>query len=166
MAKVILICGRLCSGKSTYADQLKAQKNAVLLSVDEMILAIIGHHCGDTHDEYVKRSKGYLFNKSLELIEAGVNVILDWGFWTKEERNNARKFYSDRNKECEIHYIDIDEEKWETLINKRNRSVLAKETSGYYVDDKLLNRFGSIFEKPTIDEIDVLVKKKYKIYEY
>ena len=35
MAKVILICGKICSGKSHYAKQLQQQHNAVILSTDD-----------------------------------------------------------------------------------------------------------------------------------
>lgn len=42
MAKVILICGKICSGKSTYAEQLRVQNNAVVLSTDEITLALFG----------------------------------------------------------------------------------------------------------------------------
>ena len=37
MSKVILICGKICSGKSTYAEWLRVQNNAVLLSIDEIM---------------------------------------------------------------------------------------------------------------------------------
>ncbi|MEF2918531.1 MAG: hypothetical protein U0O12_07955 [Eubacterium sp.] len=35
MAKIFLICGKICSGKSTYAEQMRIKKYVVLLSVDE-----------------------------------------------------------------------------------------------------------------------------------
>jgi hypothetical protein len=34
--------------------------------------------------------KEYLYQKSLEIIAGGMDVILDWGFWTKEEHDGAR----------------------------------------------------------------------------
>ena len=158
MAKVILICGKICSGKSTYAEQLRIQNNAALLSTDEITLALFGQHCGDKHDDYVERTQNYLFNKSLELIEVGINVILDWGFWMKEERDYAREFYNSRNIECEFHYIDISNETWQTRLKKRNSEVLSKETSAYYIDDNLAEKFAAIFEVPNEDEIDVIYK--------
>ena len=107
MSKVFLICGKICCGKTTYAQKLCNDNNAVLLSVDEITLALFGQHCGDKHDEYVKRTEEYLLNKSLELINKDINVVLDWGFWTKAERESAKGFYKSRNIECELHYIDI-----------------------------------------------------------
>ena len=158
MAKVYLICGKICSGKSTYAEQLRVKNNAVLLSTDEITLALFGQHCGDKHDDYVERTQNYLFNKSLELIEVGINVILDWGFWLKEERDYAREFYNNRNIECEFHYIDISNEAWKARLEKRNSEVLAEETNAYYIDDNLAKKFAAIFEVPSEDEIDVIYR--------
>ncbi len=158
MAKVILICGKICSGKSTYAELLRIQNNAVLLSTDEITLALFGQHCGDKHDDYVERTQNYLFNKSLELIEVGINVILDWGFWMKEERDFAQEFYKSRNIECEFHYINISDETWKARLKKRNSEVLSETTSAYYIDDNLAEKFASIFEVPGEDEIDVIAK--------
>ena len=81
-----------------------------MLSVDEITLALFGQHCGDKHDEYVERTEKYLLNKSLELIENNINVVLDWGFWTEAERKSAKEFYKSRNIVCELHYIDISDE--------------------------------------------------------
>lgn len=159
MAKVILICGKICSGKSTYAEQLRVQHNAVVLSTDEITLALFGQHCGDNHDDYVERTQNYLFNKSLELIEVGINVILDWGFWMKEERDYAREFYNSRNIACEFHYIDISNETWKVRLKKRNNAILAEETTAYYIDDNLAGKFASIFEVPDADEIDVVFQE-------
>ena len=36
MAKVFLICGKICSGKGFYTRQLKEKEHAVVLSCDEI----------------------------------------------------------------------------------------------------------------------------------
>ena len=156
MAKVYLICGKICCGKTTYANKICAENNAVLLSVDEITLALFGQYCGDKHDKYVERAEKYLLNKSMEFINKDISVVLDWGFWTKAERESAKEFYKSRNIECELHYIDISDEVWKSRLRKRNNAVLANETSAYYVDDNLAAKFASIFELPSEDEIDVV----------
>ena len=158
MTKVFLICGKVCSGKTTYAQKLCNENNAVLLSVDEITLALFGQHCSDKHDEYVERTEKYLLNKSMEFISKDVNVILDWGFWTKAERESAKGFYKSRNIEYELHYIDISDETWKSRLYKRNNAVLANETSAYYIDDNLAAKFASIFEIPSEDEIDIIYR--------
>ena len=159
MAKVILICGKLCCGKTTYAAQLRSQNNAVLLSIDEVMLTIFGQYAGDRHDEYAERTKKYLFAKSLEILETDTPVILDWGFWRKAERDFTRTFYISRNIPCEFHYIDIADETWKARIAKRNAAVLAGEADAYFVDDNLAAKFEGRFEMPSRDEIDVWVKQ-------
>ena len=47
MAKIYLMCGKLCSGKSTRAEQLRREHRAVLLSVDEITLALFGQDAGE-----------------------------------------------------------------------------------------------------------------------
>lgn len=158
MARVIMTCGKLCSGKSTYANRLRIQQHAVVLSVDEITLSLFGQDAGDKHDDYVERAEHYLYTKSLDIIEIGVNVILDWGFWTKRERDYAREFYSARNIDCEFHYIDISEEEWNRRLAKRNQEVLDQKTDAYYVDAGLAAKFESWFECPQAEEIDVWVK--------
>ncbi|MCH5197427.1 MAG: ATP-binding protein [Oscillospiraceae bacterium] len=156
MPNVILICGKICCGKTAYAQKLCVENNAVLLSVDEIMLELFGQTCGDKHDEYTEKAKLYLLRKSLELIQKGINIVLDWGFWTREERKEIKEFYVSRGIKSELHYIDISDEIWRFRMNKRNNAVLAEETSAYYIDDNLAAKFASIFEAPSKDEIDII----------
>lgn len=158
MAKIILICGKLCCGKTTYAEKLRHQNGAVLLSVDEIMLAIFGQHAGDRHDEYAERVQTYLFDKSVEMIETGISVILDWGFWTRNKRAYAKEFYKSRGIGCELHYIDINDETWRARIERRNRAVEDGEVNAYYIDENLAAKFKSRFEAPGKDEMDVWVE--------
>ena len=156
MAKVYLICGKLCCGKTTYSQKLCAENDVVLLSVNEMTLTVFGQNCGDKHDEYVLNAKKYLLSKSLELIDKNINIVLDWGFWTRKEREFAKDFYKSRGIDCELHYIDISDDVCKARIEKRNKAVLTDKTSAYYVDENLLDKFNSIFETPSEDEIYVV----------
>ena len=156
MAKAILICGKICTGKSTYAENLRKQEKAVILSCDEITLALFDENLGDRHEEVTAKTQKYLFEKSLEVLEAGANVILEWGFWTENSRLNTKKFYTENNFECELHYLDISDEEWEKRISKRNTAKSDGETIAYYVDKNLAEKCISLFEKPT--EYDVCVK--------
>ncbi len=152
---VYLICGKICAGKTTYSHMLALAKKAVLLSTDEITLAIFGQHIGEKHDEVVESVQRYLFEKSLEILGNGINVLLDWGFWLKEERDYARDYYSSRGIQCEFHYIDVSYDTWMDNIAKRNQAVLENRTSAYYIDDNLAKKFDSIFEEPERSEIDI-----------
>lgn len=158
MAKVIMTCGKICSGKSTYSEKLRKENKAVVLSVDEITLALFEQNVGEKHDEYVEKLEKYLFEKSLDIISVGVDVILDWGFWTKAERDYARAFYSQRNIDSEFHYIDVSKKNWHMRLDKRNREISDGKVHAYYVDDNLAEKFNSIFEYPDKAEIDVWVQ--------
>jgi len=155
MAKVILLCGKIASGKSHYAQTLCKKEKAVLLSVDELVLSIMGRDLGEKHDEITDRVQAYLFEKSVEIVNAGSNVMLDWGFWTRERRSAARRFYEKKGLACEFHYMDVPDDVWYRNIEKRNSAVLAGETSAYFVDEGLMKKLESLFESPSREEIDV-----------
>lgn len=155
MAKVFLVCGKICSGKSYYTTMLKEKTNAVILSCDEITFDLSLNEIGVKHDELMDKFKRYFYKKSEEIIKAGADVILEFGFWSKKERDSVSKYFSDRNIVFEWHYIDISDEDWKRNINERNQLVCKKVTQSYYVDEELLMKLGSIFEKPSEAEIDV-----------
>lgn len=160
MAKVFLVCGKICSGKSYYAKMLKEKTNAVILSCDEITFDLALNEIGIKHDELMDKFKKYFYKKSEEIIKAGANVILEFGFWSKKERENVSKYYFDRNIIFEWHYIDISDEDWERNISERNQLVSKKLSQSYYVDEQLLMKLNSIFEKPSEQEIDVWYTNK------
>jgi len=77
LAKAILICGKICSGKTTYAKNIMEKNKAVLLSVDEITLTLFGQYLGSKHDEITEKTEKYLYKKSVEIISLGINLILD-----------------------------------------------------------------------------------------
>ena len=158
--KVYLMCGKICSGKSTHARELRKEHRAVVLSVDEITLALFGQDAGEKHDDYVARAEAYLYRKSLEIVESGISVILDWGFWTKEERDYARQFYGSRNIPYEFHYIEVDDAEWHRHLEKRNAAITRGELDAYYVDDGLAAKFAAIFEKPEPGEIEIIIRSR------
>ena len=60
MAKVIITCGKVCSGKTTYAKRLCKENGAVLMSVDEVMLTVFGNDVGERHEEITEKIKTYL----------------------------------------------------------------------------------------------------------
>lgn len=157
MARIIITCGKLCSGKTTYSKRLAKEIGAVRLSVDEITLLLLGPFAGDILDEYFQKLEKYLMEKSLEAAEAGVSSVIDLGLWTKAEREKVRKFYRERGAECEIHYLRVPDGVWRERIEKRNREIEAGLTEAYPVDENLLKKFESFFEEPSPDEVDAIV---------
>lgn len=147
MAKVLLLCGKICCGKSTYARSLGS--GYVTLSCDELMLSLFEEQLGDKHQEVTEKSKKYLLSLAGQILNAGANVILDWGFWKKEERLAVRKQLEAAGHSTELIYLKLSEEEWKRRIAKRNRE---RDPLSYYVDDNMVQLFGSMFEEPGEDE--------------
>jgi len=155
MNKVILLCGKICSGKSTYAEKIIREQKAVLLSCDELMLSVFDPLLGDKHDIISDRVQKYLYQKSLDIIAAGANVLLDWGYWQKSRRDAARAFYREKGIPFEFHYIDVSHEDWQKNIAERNRAIEEGRSDAYFIDAGLAAKFESLFEAPEKDEMDV-----------
>ena len=55
MAKIIAICGKICCGKTYYANQIKEKEKAIILSCDELTKDLFDNDLGEKHDEMVLR---------------------------------------------------------------------------------------------------------------
>jgi len=156
MSKVILICGKICSGKTFYANRIKMYENAVILSTDEVTYDLTDNAQGEGYTAFAKRVNAYLMKKAAEFAAVGCNVILDWGFWTKADRQAVTAYFTSRNIEVEWHYMDVSEEIWQRNIARRNQKFLAGEGgSDFFVDEGLYQKVIAQFEIPDKAEIDV-----------
>ena len=155
------ICGKICSGKSYYAKQIKEKENAVILSKDEATYELIDNKQGEFYNVFAERVNKYLMKKAVEIVKAGRNIILDWGFWTKAERQETTKYFNQFGIDVEWHYIDIEQTRWEQLIEERNIKIQSGNGgSDIYVDEGLLNKLLSKIEEPTRDEMDIWIENK------
>lgn len=155
MPKAILICGKICCGKSYYTEALRVRENAVVLSCDEICFALFDGKLGERHDEITLRIRNYFYKKSLEILRAGTSVILEWGFWSKADRKVARDFFESQGIRCEFHYVDVSDEDWAKNIAERNKKVAEGSCSAYYFDEGLAQKLSGLFEVPDPSEIDV-----------
>lgn len=159
MSKIIAICGKICCGKSYYAKQIKEKENAVILSIDEATYELIDNEQGEFYNAFAERVNKYLMNKAAEIVKAGCNVILDWGFWTKAARQETTKYFNRFDIDVEWHYIDIEQTRWQQLIEERNVKIQkGNGGSDFYVDEGLTEKLLSKFEEPTKEEIDIWIK--------
>ena len=166
MGKVILICGKICAGKTRYAKKMAKDIKGVILSTDEIMLGLFGQYLGDMHDEIAEKTEIYLFKKAVEIIFSGINVILDWGFWTREKRQFATKYFNNSGIKVEWHYVEVDNENWRRNISKRNNAVINNKENFYFIDDNVVEKFMCLFEEPQPDEIDIWYKNDEENTEY
>lgn len=127
------------------------------MSCDEIMLPLGRNLCGD-YDEAAETVKSYLLKKSVETAEAGVDVVIDFGQWTKKERDSIRAYFSERGIETELHYLKISDELRLRHIEKRNKAVAEGYAEAYYVDGGLLDKEQSRFQEPMENEADIIIE--------
>ena len=152
---IILVCGKICAGKSTYSKKLMRELPAVRLNADEVMKGLFGEHLGDRHEEVFKLTMDLIYQKALEINECGLNVIIDAGFWYRSSREEARAYFAKHNIKPEWHYVDVSDEMWRRNIDSRNRTALLPGSGDYYVDENILKKFTNPDDVPSADEMDV-----------
>ena len=150
--KVMLLCGRICSGKSSYAAMLASGNRAVVLNADEWMLSLFPQQLGEEHPRILGRVRELLFDHAARIAAAGTDVVLDLGFWTARERAQAREYFVQRNIPTELHYIDTEKELWLRMVQRRNELVTQDPAKGYYIDENMARLFWDAFEEPSAEE--------------
>ena len=152
MGKIIMLIGRISSGKTTYARKVEKEENALRLSCDELMQIVFPEPMGDQYDKYAQRCMDYLYHLGRQLALGGANVVMDMGCWTRESRREAAGFF--QGVEVDWRYLDVPEAEWKRRIASRNAAVLAGRSNmdEYLVDEGLLAKATAMFEAPTEDE--------------
>lgn len=92
MATLHMMVGLPCSGKSTEARRLAKALPALLLSPDGWHLRLYGSDLDDRalHDIRHGTVEALQWDLAVQALSLGVDVILDYGFWAREEREDFR----------------------------------------------------------------------------
>ena len=108
MPTLHLICGLPCAGKTTYAKRLEREVSALRLTPDEWHITLFGHdvlekESGARHDLI----EALLWRIAARVLILDVNVILDFGFWGKDEREDYRARAAALGASSELHFLDV-----------------------------------------------------------
>lgn len=157
MAEVMILIGRIASGKTHYAKELKKKRELMLLSCDDLMLTLFDGCLGEKHREIEDRCYTFLFGQAEQLIEMGIDVALDFGFWTAQSRRNAKKYFKDRNIKAKAIYFNPDKEIRESRLAMRNIQLSSSTRREYIIEPQLLEKLDAKFEEPTSEEYDYVI---------
>lgn len=149
MATVHLLCGKTGSGKTTFARRLE-QSGAMRFSIDEWMLRLYGAHLPRKEfDARLSICLDLVLELSERLAELGVPVVIDAGFWRKEERRRARARLEQKGLRTCLHYFDVPEHELWQRLEQRN-SDLPNGT--FEITREMFELFSGWFEPPGADE--------------
>ena len=153
---VHLIVGNTGSGKTTYAQNLKAKTNAIVFSIDKWnnTLFLPDKKATDGLDwflERIERSETIILDLIHQLEQAGIDSILDLGLSKFEHREKFRRFSIENGYEFMIHFLDISKEIRYQRVLKRNSE--KGDTFQFEVSQADFDFMETWFEKPTETEM-------------
>ena len=143
--------GLPCSGKTTLARQLEQELPALRLTPDEWQIPLFGQDAEDPeHDARHSLIEAMLWNIASRALELGANVILDYGFWAREEREDYRLRAQQLGASSEVHYLDVPAD--ELLLRLAQRNSQPSQQS-FLIAEDAMKPWIAFFQKPTPDEL-------------
>ena len=117
-ARLILTCGLPGAGKTELARQLAADRGAVRLTKDEWLWALGSSPWDQPTREKVERE---LWRLAQQILRLGVSVVLDFGLWTRTERDEMRSAARGLGAGVELHFLDVGpDELWRRLQSRNS----------------------------------------------
>jgi len=150
-----LLVGLPCSGKSTYAQGMQAEFPSVILNADSWELALFGSiFPSERHEKVHDQLEKLLWGLGQDILRHGTSVVLDYGFWAREERDYYRQTAGNMGLGFMIHYLDTPLE----VIRERVTSRSAKESEFNISYEDILG-WSRIFEPPLPGDQDTRIIK-------
>ena len=156
MATAHLLFGYLGSGKTTFARHLEVEHRAVRFTPDEWMARLFGDDPPvETFPEKAEAILGLLEPLWTRCLCLGIDVVLDYGFWARMERDQVRGIVGQLGASACLYRLHCSDEEARRRIEARNRSgdrslYIAPETY-----DALRSRFEPLDHDEACVEADL-----------
>jgi predicted kinase len=150
MAALYLMVGLPCSGKTTLARALEHRYSALRLTPDEWQVRLFGQDAVDPqHDARHSLIETLQWEIAERALALGTNVILDFGFWAREEREDFRSRAKRLGAGSEVHFLDVPSDELLRRLARRN----AQPGLAFHIPEEMMRRWIELFQKPDPDEL-------------
>jgi len=118
---VFLLHGYLGVGKTTLARRLEAEHAAIRFTHDEWMRVLYGNDPPEPFfAEYAERVSDLIEATWTRCLQLGLNVVLDFGFWSRSERDRTRALVARIGGECRLYRLTCPDGIARQRIESRN----------------------------------------------
>lgn len=151
-----MLCGKIASGKSTLATQLANQPGFVMLSEDSW-LSLLFKESMKSIEDYVHYSallKRAIAPHIIALLQAGVNVVLDFPANTKAYRQWMMSIIEQSGAPHQLHYLVASDDVCKARLHQRN----AAGEHDFAATDAQFDLITAYFVEPQPEEGFVVIR--------
>jgi predicted kinase len=154
---VYLICGFIGAGKTTFAKKLEEKTGAVRITKDEWSICLIGNDPTiKGYEEWDHKIIGLSRDFAFYLAGKGMDVIMDEGFWARDDREGLKRRIHATGAKAVMYYLDTPIEKIRERIVERNNN-LTKES--FKISREMLDSYLMYWQPPGEDEHYILASE-------
>jgi predicted kinase len=152
VATLHLMVGLPCSGKTTLAQKLESKYSALRLTTDEWHVCLFGQDAEEPeHDKRHSLIENLLWKVASRALVLGTNVILDFGFWAREEREDYRLRARNLGASSELHFLDVSDDELMRRLSVRNSQ---DSQVSFWISEDAMKPWIAFFQRPTPDELE------------
>lgn len=145
---LFLTVGLPGTGKTTEARRIEVEKKALRLTKDEWVKALYGMGNPPSASDVIE---GRLIEIGLRALELGVNVVIDFGLWGRDERSALRAAAADLGAAVEMRYFELTPAEQRQRLDRRE----AEEPhTTWHMSDEELATWAAVISVPTPGELD------------
>jgi predicted kinase len=145
---LFLTVGLPGTGKTTAARLIEAEHDALRLTKDEWMKALFGAENPSSASDVIE---GRLIDMGLRVLQLGINVVLDFGLWGRDERSALRQAAADAGASVVMSYFELAPDEQRTRLDRRLAEA-PHET--WPISDDELSEFAVKFDVPSAAELD------------
>jgi predicted kinase len=155
MPTLYLTCGLPGSGKTTLAKRLEREAPALRLTADEWLHEVypdISTPEAET-GPFRARVERVQWPLALRALLLGCNVVLDWGLWSRAERDHYRGAARQIGAHVVLCLLEAPIDELSRRLSERN----AERPAGVFAisETKLRQEYWGLFQRPTAEELSL-----------
>ncbi|RED49954.1 AAA family ATPase [Aestuariispira insulae] len=121
---LFLVCGKIASGKTTQAQKLAEETGRILIAEDAWLSGLYPEEIHSIPDyvKYAHRFRGQMEGHIIDLLKAGLSVVLNFPANTPEIRSWMREIAERAETRHELHCLDVEDEVCKQRMIRRNEA--------------------------------------------